>query len=163
MGKLRINLRSYPEISHPLASTCDPGGRAVLGSVGWVVLFLFSFSTAWHVIILCLCVKSHPLPNENSAPEGQMPFHSVLTTGMLHQKETKARLGHRSQENLFHFWLILSSCTHPSPSQRRRSHGIFSNWGQFLWPEIQTAEHQWQEDRKINVNVCYQRNCCEPS
>lgn len=168
METLRIkeSLRSYPEISQPLSSTHDPGGRTVLGSVGWVVLLFISFPIAWHVIILCACVKSHPLPKENPAPEGQTPFHGVLTTGMLHQKDTKARLGHPSQENLFHLWLVLSSCTHPSPSQRRRrSRSVFSNGGQLMWPEIQTAEQQRQEDRKINVsvNVCYQRDCCEPS
>lgn len=42
MEKLRIkkNLRSYPEISQPLANTHEPGGRAVIG-VGFCFYFLF--------------------------------------------------------------------------------------------------------------------------
>lgn len=119
------SLRSYPEISQPLANTRDPGGRAVVRSAGWVVSLLFSFSTAWHVIILCLCVKSHPLPKENLAPGG--PFHRVLTTGMLHQNKAGASFPGKSVPFLAHPLKL----HHPSPSQRPRICSVFPVWGQF--------------------------------
>ena len=82
MEKLRIkeSLKSYPETSHPLASTHDPGGRTIVQSA------VFFLTIAWHVIILCLCVKSHPLSEEKLVSEGQMRSHDVLTTGMLCQE-----------------------------------------------------------------------------
>lgn len=45
MEKLRLkeSLRSHPEISQPLANTCDPGGRAVVGLWGGLFYFYFLF------------------------------------------------------------------------------------------------------------------------
>jgi len=82
MEKLRIkeSLKSYPEKSHPLASTHDPGGRTVVWSL------VFCLFIAWHVIILYLCVKSLPLSEEKPVSERQMPTHHVLTAGMLCQE-----------------------------------------------------------------------------
>lgn len=136
MGKLRIkeSLRSFPEISQPLVNARDPGGRAVVRSVGWIVSLLFSFSTAWHVIMLCLCVKSHPLPKENPAPGG--PFHGVLTTGMLHQKRYKTKAGASFPGKCVPF------LAHPLKLHPPRSCGVFPDWGQLMWPEIQTAQEQ---------------------
>lgn len=82
MENLRIkeSLKSYPETPHLLASTHDPGGRTIVLSA------VFSLSIAWHVIILCLCVKSRPFSEEKLVSEGQMLSHDTLTTGMLCQE-----------------------------------------------------------------------------
>lgn len=79
MEKLGIkeSLKSYPVTSHSLATTHDPSGKTRVQSA---VFFLF---TAWHVIILCLCMKSCPLSKEKPVSEGQMPTHDVVTTEML--------------------------------------------------------------------------------
>lgn len=120
------SLRSYPEISQPLANTHGPGGRAVVRSVGWVVSLLFSFSTAWHVIILCLCVKSHPLPKENLAPGG--PFHRVLTTEMLHQNKAGASFPGKSVPFLAHPLKLHPSISLPKTKNLQRLPCLGTIW-----------------------------------
>lgn len=147
MEKLRTkeSLRSYPEISQPLADTHDPGGRAVVGSVGWVFLLLFSFPAAWHVTILCLCVKSHPLPKENPGfLEGKCPFTVCSPQGCCTKKDTKTRLGQSFQGK------ICSNCGSSSqaapihlPPKDEEAAASSLDWGQLMWPENpQTAEPQ---------------------
>lgn len=94
--------RELPGKYHRLASICNLGGMTIVWST------VFFLSIAWHVIILCPCVKSHPLPEVKLVSEGQMPTCNVLTQrdvmprGMKANKIRPLSLGHPSQENVDH-------------------------------------------------------------
>lgn len=161
------SLQSSPELSHPLASTRDPGGRTIVQSV---VPFL---SVCWHVIIpVSVRGITSPLGREPGcwrtdalAPPARR--RSVTPRGTK-ANTSNARASSPGKSRPF-MSVYRPPRLHPSI--------FFSKLPQhrpLLWlgtPHVawnsdkQLTGQQRQQDREIsvNVNVCHQKDFCEPS